>query len=262
MWKLIGGVVLLLTIEAASASDRWAYCEGCSASGASHLARSVPPDSFSSSRVHVLDTKLETLHSFHVQVFFDYEFRSWLRLATPADTSSAALRQFEGWLTLKRLIARLVREPQAVEIASVAAWHTQGVDVAYDALIRSSGVESAALQAGLLAASAVSDVPVMTLRFADDSQANVQLTQANGEISLVVMEEQFSDPAGWPLPADESDLAYLDLIGDPGRMDYLRRYVLEAFGWSVWLRDALAEGHRYRIVCGGWPTPDCEITRL
>ncbi|MEM6820304.1 MAG: hypothetical protein AAF578_16120 [Pseudomonadota bacterium] len=261
--KLFAVLLLCLSATTAVAGEHWAYCDDCSTNSAAQLARNVPPDRFGFATVNVLDGELARLHSFRVQVFYDYEFGAWLRLANPVAASAAAEASLSAWRELADVLQALGSAHQAVDIPSAAQWLVSDQRQILQPVLSRAQIPGLVRRAGQLAAEATRVANPVTIQFRDGSSVRTKVAlDANGSPRLEVMEGTLTGPDGLPLPENEQQLGGLNEVGDSVQIDYLRQHILHAFGFGIWLRDALSFGERYRLRCQGFEEPGCTVSRI
>lgn len=263
MIKFSGVLFLCFLATTAVASEHWAYCEDCSTSAAAQIARAVPPDRFGFATVNVLDGELARLHSFRVQVFYDYEFGAWLRLANPVAATAAAQASLSAWRELTDVLRALGAAQQGVDIPSAAQWLVSDQRQALQPVLSRAQIAGLVQRAGQLAAEAMRVASPFTIQFRDGSSVRAKIAlDANGSPRLAVVDGSLIGPDGLPLPENEQQLEGLNEVGDSVRIDYLRQHIVHAFGLGMWLRDALSFGERYRLRCQGFEEPGCTVSRI
>ncbi|MFK8053706.1 MAG: hypothetical protein AB8F65_12115 [Woeseiaceae bacterium] len=86
-------LIIALATSPASA-DYWASCDGCG-SNARNFALGVPPDQPGFATVNVYDSAIGQLSAFSIMIYYDYEFRGWMRTARPVQPSLEALESIQ-----------------------------------------------------------------------------------------------------------------------------------------------------------------------
>lgn len=82
--------ILTLVLSDKATAEHWASCDGCGAS-TKNFAMSIPPDQPGQSVVNVYDNETQALSAFNVMIYYDYEFRAWMRFARQTQPSADAI---------------------------------------------------------------------------------------------------------------------------------------------------------------------------
>lgn len=245
--------LIALVLCAGVRAQTWVRCDGCSDAGMRQLATNVPADRFGVSVINVIDADAESARGFRVQVFFDYEFRSWMRFATPVSLTAQANAQLQSWRTLRAGVRAAMTASVAIDAPAVSDILTapHSLDQPISNALSEFGVPRTSISLGSLADYAFNQDEALAFRFNDGSRAALTLTGwQQGALRWRYIENSMTDDTDTVLPDSDADVRGFDEVVTAQHADRLQSHLHRVWDVPVWLDNARRElAQRYRVIC-------------